>query len=119
MGEKKIIVPEDFLKMHEPLLQCLVSITSTDGWDGNSVIQASGLLKSKINSTFIAVFHTIKCFFGLAHRLSLILRGSECDIGDFTLRRNVSAMSRRHCFFLFLHMRKSFVYSTFLKCRFR
>ena len=37
----------------------------------------------------------------------------------FYTRRNVSGMSRRHRFFLFLHMRKSFVYSTFLKCRFR
>ena len=51
---------EDFQKMYEPLLQCLGSITSTVGWDGNSVIQASGFLKSTANPTFIDNFHTIK-----------------------------------------------------------
>ena len=57
---EKNIVLEDFQKMYEPLLQCLESITSTGGSDGNSVIQASGLLRSITNSTFCAAFHTIK-----------------------------------------------------------
>ena len=77
---EKSLVLEDFQKMHEPLLQCFESITLTGGWDGNSVIQASGLLKSIRNSTFIASFHTIKYFSGFIHRLSLTLQGSECDI---------------------------------------
>ena len=59
---EKNIVLEDFQKMYEPLLQCLEGITPTDGWDGNSVIQVSGLL------------------FGFTHRVSLTLQGSECDI---------------------------------------
>ena len=79
MGGKNIVL-EDFQKIYEPVLQCLESITSTGGWDGNSGIQASGLLKSIANSTFIAAFHTIKCFFGFTHRLSLTLQGSDCDI---------------------------------------
>ena len=79
-GWKKNIVLKDFQKMYESLLQCLESITSTDGWDGNSVIQASGVLKSITNSTFIAVFHTIEYFFGFTHSLSWTLQGSECDI---------------------------------------
>ena len=73
-------VTEDFQKIYEPLLQCLEIITSTDGWDGNNVIQASELLKSITNSTFIAAFHTIKYFFGFIHRLSLTLQGFECNI---------------------------------------
>ena len=73
-------VPEDFQKIYEPLLQCLQSITLTNGWDSNSVIQASGLLKSITNSTFIAAFHKIKYFFGLVHRLGLTLQGFECNI---------------------------------------
>ena len=72
----KSIVLEDFHKMYEPFLQCLESITTTDGWDGNSVIQASELLKSIASSTFIAAFHTIKYFLWV-HRLR---QGSECDI---------------------------------------
>ena len=75
----KSIVLKDFHKMYEPLLQCLESITTTDGWDGNSVIQASELLKSIANSTFIAAFHTIKYFLWV-HRLSLKWQGSERDI---------------------------------------
>ena len=41
---EKNIVLEDFQNMYEPLVQCLESITSTDSWDSNIVIQASGLL---------------------------------------------------------------------------
>ena len=57
--------------MYEPLLQCLESIKSTDGWDNNSVIQTSGHLKSITNSSFIAAFHTIEYFFGFTHNLKL------------------------------------------------
>ena len=32
------------------------------------------------NSTFIAAFHAIKYLFGLTHRLSFKVQGSECDI---------------------------------------
>ena len=73
----KIIVLEDFQKMYEPLLQYLESITSADGWGGNSVIRALGHSKSIANSTFIAAFHTIKYLFGW---FSIKLHGSECDI---------------------------------------
>ena len=59
-GWKKNILLEDFQKMYEPILQNLESITSTDDRDGNSVIQALIILKSIANSTFIAVFNTIK-----------------------------------------------------------
>ena len=79
-GREKNMVHEDFQKTSEQLLQYLEIITSTDGLDGNSVIQASGLLKSITNSTFIAAFHTIKYFFGFTYRLSLTLQGFECDI---------------------------------------
>ena len=57
-GENFVL--ENFQKMYEPLLQCIESITSTDASNSNSFIQASGLLKSKTNYTFIASFHTIK-----------------------------------------------------------
>ena len=76
----KNIVLEDFQNMYEPHLQCLESIKSTDGCDGSSVIQVSGFLKSLRNSTFIAVFHTIKHIFGVTHRLNSPLQGSDCDI---------------------------------------
>ena len=56
--------------IYEPLLKCLENITSIDGWDG---------LKSVKNSTLIAAFHKIKYFFGFSHRLSLKLKGSECN----------------------------------------
>ena len=59
-GWKKNILLENFQKMYEPILQSLESITSTDDWDGNSVIQALIILKSIANSTFIAVFNTTK-----------------------------------------------------------
>ena len=77
---EKSNVTENFQKIYEPLAQCLESITSTDGWDDNSVIQASRLLKSITNSTFIAAFHTVKYFFDFIHRLSLTLQGFECNI---------------------------------------
>ena len=80
-GEKLVL--EAFQKMYQPLLQCLESITSTDGWDGKGVIQASGLLKLLTNSTFLAAFHTIKNLFGFTNRLSLTLEGSDCDILKF------------------------------------
>lgn len=45
------IALEDFQMIYEPLVQYLESITPTDGWDENSVIQALWLLKLLINST--------------------------------------------------------------------
>ena len=76
---KKKIVFEDFWKMYGPLLQCIESIRS-NGWDDNSFIRVSGLLKLITYSTFIAAFHKIRYFFGFTHRFNLTLRGSECDI---------------------------------------
>ena len=77
-GENFVL--ENFQKMYEPLLQCIESITSTDASNSNSFIQASGLLKSKTNYTFIASFHTIKYLFGFKHRWNLTLPCSECYI---------------------------------------
>ena len=65
--------------MYGPLLQCIESIRS-NGWDDNSFIRVSGLLKLITYSTFIAAFHKIRYFFGFTHRFNLTLRGSECDI---------------------------------------
>ena len=79
--EKKIVF-EDFYKLYGPLLQSIESIRS-NGWDDNSVIKVSGLLKLITNSTFIAAFHTIRYFFGFTHRLNLTLQCSECDILKF------------------------------------
>ena len=66
--------------MYEPHLQCLESIKSTDSCDGSSIIQVSRFLDSFRNSTFIAPFHTIKHIFGVTHRLSSTLQGSDYDI---------------------------------------
>ena len=77
-GENFVL--ENFQKMYEPLLQCIESITSTDASNSNSFIQASGLLKSKTNYTFIASFHTIKYLFSFKHRWNLTLPCSECYI---------------------------------------
>ena len=93
----KNIVLEDFQKIYVTLLQCLESITSTDGWDRNGIVQVSRLLKSITNSTFITAFQTIKYFFGFTHRLSLTLQGSECDILSLSSYRVCSKTSSTIC----------------------
>ena len=77
---EKHLVLEDFDCMYEPLLDCLRNITLANGWDANSVLQASGLHENLTTALFIAAFHCTKRLFGFTRQLSICLQGSECDV---------------------------------------
>ena len=70
----------------------------------------------KIIYNVMIIFKTvIKVNYLYFNKFFPMLKNKQLLLLLFYTRRNVSGMSRRHCFFLLLHMRKSFVYQHFLE----
>ncbi|XP_078585777.1 52 kDa repressor of the inhibitor of the protein kinase-like [Branchiostoma floridae x Branchiostoma japonicum] len=71
---------EDFLELHEPLLDCLESIASEAGWDAKARTEAGGLLSQLNKPAFLCAFRSTLFVFGFTKSLSCNLQGSTMDV---------------------------------------